>query len=270
MTRRRQLISAFIGLHLLAISVDALPPPGRWRALAAKTPDAPPADALASDPSAPAPSPPANAAPASSDAGNGWRVARRAADAYLKTLMLNQRWAMFSNPPRHDQYLRTRYYIRNGRGQVRIVTELVRPAHPENEVRLLRSYGASFVDKALDVALSEFYRHRSPALVRPDTRWSELPDDLAPAARYFSRRYASRARLDSSDRIIRTEVWAGTAPNPRLLDGPPPTFVARRAALEEYYDGPIEEAVRPGTVPPYHAIERQADIEWILEYFETA
>jgi hypothetical protein len=42
----------------------------------------------------------------------------------------------------------------------------------------------------------------------------------------------------------------------------------RAAALESYYDGPIEQRIDVAPDPPYHAGEHEADITWLLEYYE--
>jgi hypothetical protein len=151
-----------------------------------------------------------------------------------------------------------------------MATELVMPAHREDRIRLLQSFRDSYQDKAFEVAMDGFFRRRSAALVRPDTTSKDLPDDLAPIARYFSARF-SRTHLSSSERIVRTEVWIGTAPIPRTRsDRESHTLASRIAALRAYYEGPIETRRRIPPYPPYHSADDEADIRWLLEYFEEA
>ena len=43
---------------------------------------------------------------------------------------------------------------------------------------------------------------------------------------------------------------------------------ARMATLRRYYEGPVENRFRRPVHPAYHALEEEAGITWILEYFE--
>jgi hypothetical protein len=64
-------------------------------------------------------------------------------------------------------------------------------------------------------------------------------------------------------------VWVGTAPNKRPGEPVDAVGAARRqAALLEYLDGPVEDRIVVPPYPPYHGGEREADIGWVLEYFE--
>ena len=190
---------------------------------------------------------------------------------YLRLTGLGQSWAMFSNPPQYDEYVRTRYYVQPSNGRAYTVTELVSPALREDRIRLVESYRASYQDKAMAIALSAFYSNRKKALIAPETRPEQLPDDLAPIGRFFARKYAAHALDASGARIVRTEVWVGRAATPGL--GMPYDDASRRerlAALQTYYDGPVEERFRVPPYPPYHGGENEADIVWVLEYFEEA
>jgi hypothetical protein len=181
---------------------------------------------------------------------------------------------MFSNPPTVDQYLRIRYYVGTDApgasrpGASWAATELVLPAHREDRIRRIQSYRDSYRDKALAIALDEFFGRRDPHLIQRETRPSQLPDSLAPVGRFFARQF-QRQHLQSNERILRTEVWSGTSPNPRR--GAPadsPEHAARVAALRGYYEGPVEHRLRVPPYPPYHGTEKEADIVWVLEYFE--
>lgn len=191
--------------------------------------------------------------------------------AYLSVTGLAQEWAMFSNPPREDRYWRVRYYIQPTEGRRWIATELIGPAHREDQVRLARSFRASYQDKALELAFEQFVRRRQPGAIRPDTAPGELPDALAPIGRYFARRFAAANLSGTGGRIVRTEVWVGSAANKPV--GSPVEqqgLLERRVALLEYADGPIANRRRVPPYPPYHGVEQEADIEWVLEYFEES
>ena len=269
MTRRR-LVIAFVVWHLTAIVLGAIPPSSRL----SNFPDR---------------STPGTLGPAVDAVTLGLdRITRAAfvvprvllwlskplqplASRYLRATGLGQSWAMFSNPPQYDEYVRTRYYVQPPGGRAYMVTELVSPALREDRVRLVDSYRASYQDKAIAIALSSFYSKRKKALIAPETRPDQLPDDLAPIGRYFARRYAARALDDSDARIVRTEVWVGRAATPGLgMPRDEASYRERLAALQTYYDGPVEERFHVPPYPPYHGGENEADIVWVLEYFEEA
>jgi len=180
---------------------------------------------------------------------------------------MGQNWNMFSSPARWDRYTRVRYYVQPAGGRVWAATELVGPAHREDRVRGFQSFRDSYRDKDLNLSLTAFYNRRKPDMVRPDTRPEELPNDLAPIARYFARHFART--LQEGERIVRTEVWAGTALTPALGQPVDPAVMAERlAVLRDYYEGAVEQRVNVPPVPPYHAGETEADITWVLEYYE--
>jgi hypothetical protein len=189
---------------------------------------------------------------------------------YLAVTGLSQNWRMFSAPPQEHQYLRVRYYVGPNReisNPVWTATELVLPGHREDELRLFQAYRDSFRDKAITVALSRFHGARAD-LVRRDTASAELPDDLAPIGRYFARRFEKQA-LRPDERILRTEIWYGEAPMPpqgSTLDRASTDL--RLAVLREYYDGPVQDHLTRPAYPVYHKSEVEADINWVLEYFE--
>jgi hypothetical protein len=265
---RRRLAAAFVTWHLLAIALGALPPAERFNNFPKRTRDEAPSalvwtgtrilDGLA-----------AGVRPFVK--GVWWitRPVRPAVNWYLKLTGLGQSWAMFSNPPRVDQYARVRYYVRPPQGPEWTATELVMPANPEDEVRLFQSYRDSYRDKAIAIALDSFYRRRSRAAIAPGTQPNQLPNDLAPIGRYFARRFERRYLGDSGERIVRVEVWIGNARTSAL--GQPVDHAARAertAALQGYWEAPVEQRLRVPPYPPYHGHEREADVDWVLEYFE--
>jgi hypothetical protein len=198
------------------------------------------------------------------------RSAGRLARAYLSMTGLGQSWNMFSNPPRSDEYLRVRYYVGSGTTDVPrwMATELIMPTGREGEPRLLRAFWDSYRDKAFANALERFERDRPLSLIAPNTPWRSLPDALAPITRYFGRRFAARS-LHPDERLVRIEAWYGRALNPE--PGVPADAAARgerMAVLLAYYDGPVENRFKLPPYPPYYAVEEEADIHWLLEYFE--
>jgi hypothetical protein len=201
----------------------------------------------------------------------GTALVRPATDAYLQLTGQVQPWNMFSNPARFDEYLRVRYYI--GRDRARpawMATELVMPTGREDRVRLAGAYRDSYEDKAYAVALERFYQKRPARLIAPHTSSKDLPADLAPVARYHARRFAASA-LGAGERILRVEVWHGVAPTPEPgRSGNERGRLARTTALLEYYEGPVEVRFNVPLIPPYHAVDHDGDLEWLLEYFEES
>lgn len=263
-------VSALVTWHLAAISCAAFPPADRFTDARAR---------LLPNPGGA----PRSAAAQAIDGGlrallPALRAAAHVADwtrpvfrRYHSLTGTWQNWSMFGDPPRSDRYMRVRYYVRPERGaRVWMATELIWPAHREDRVRLLQSFQDSFRDKALDISLDRFREHRDASLIQPSTRSDQLPDDLAPAARYFARRFSrSQSLAARGESIVRIEVWVGTARNHPPGESPDPTvYAARIAALQFYYEGPVEQRFGVPRYPPYHGAEREADIEWVLEYFE--
>jgi hypothetical protein len=193
---------------------------------------------------------------------------RPAVSFYMRLTGLAQNWAMFSNPPTTAQYMRLRYYVQPSNGRTWVATELVLPANREDRVRIVQSFRDSYRDKALAIASGRFYERRNQALVAPETRPEQLPNDLAPVLRYFAREFA-RTRLSPEDAIVRAELWMGNAPIAPLGTAPDASMRLERAVvLQSYYDGPVVQRLRIPDYPPYHGVDREADISWVLEYYE--
>lgn len=268
MSRARWAVSLFIAWHLAAIVLGALPPPGRLAPVQIRRP----ATDTVSERLVEA----LDTVAATLVSGEAalWRVlapVRVPAAAYLRVAGLSQPWGMFSDPPKFDQYVRVRYFVRPPRGPLWAATELVMPAHHEDDVRLVRSFRDSSRDKAMTIAAENFLRRLARRAIGPETKTAALPDDLAPVARTFAHAF-QRGRLRSGGgTLVRTEVWLGTAPTP--APGTPVDDTmreARRALLHRYYEGVVEQHVAVPPIPPYHALDREGDIEWILEYFEAS
>jgi hypothetical protein len=202
------------------------------------------------------------------------RPVRFVVDQYLGALRLGTRWSMFATPPVVDQYVKVRYYV--GTSQIAGViprvtwtaTELVLPAHREDQVRGLQSFRDSSEDKALAVALDDFHRKLNEYFDRTGHLPRELPDDLEPIARYFGRRFA-REHLSTGEHLLRTEVWYGEVKNPvRGVALDTAVVDARLAALRRYYGGPVRGPASSYGTLAYGDSEKEADIEWTLKYFE--
>jgi hypothetical protein len=272
MSTGRWLLSLFFVWHLVAIALGSVASPGA--VLPVGPPRHPDNDRIAAVLTPPLDRIAATLAPVPAALSRAAGPLQRLSERYLEMTGTAPSWKMFSNPPEVHQYLRVRYYVSargaDGAGGAATwtATELVLPAHREDEIRWFRAYWAAFRDKALTSALQRFHLNRSDRLVRPETTSTELPDDLAPVARYFARRFERRA-LRVDEHITRTEVWYGVAPmappavaiDRRLLE-------ARRAVLRRYYQGPVEDHFGPPAHPPYHGTESEADIQWVLEYLE--
>jgi hypothetical protein len=263
----RTALSILLAWHVLAITIAAIPAPDTLETRAS-APDLERESAFLN----------AAASLLQSSAAWLWRAAgplRSGANLWVRMTGLTQQWNMFSVPPQSDEYLRLRYFVESrpadGAGVQRVATELVMPAVREDRVRLAAGFRGAYRDKLVSAAVTRFRAKRDRRLIAPDTRPQALPDDLAPIARYFARQFAERS-LGPSERVVRVEVWHGTAPNP------PPgerndletseAYATRLSALQDYYAGPVETRTVVSRYSPYHALEREADIRWLLEYFE--
>jgi hypothetical protein len=274
MSRHRWVISLLLVLHLGALAFGAVPVP---QSLAARFES--PEDPADTDPIATRLKPVLDAAAAalshtSLAIWNATHPISMIASVYLKALGLGQQWTMFGLPPRQDEYVRLRYYVATRDVPDRAApswsaTELVYPATREDQVRLIRSFWYTSRDVSIFKSLSAFVtRLKAETDIRPDTRSSELPDNLVPIARYFARRF-QRNHLTAQERILRTDVWYGTAATPpRGSQMEPGARDARLEILRTYYEGPIENHLPAPDYPPYFAVEREGDISWVLHYFE--
>lgn len=265
MSTGRWLLSVFFAWHVIAIGLGSLASPG----------GVPPVDSPRhpdNDPIAAALTPSldrvAATIPEPAALARAAGPLQRLTDRYLAMTGTAQSWRMFSNPPDVHQYLRVRYYVAGAAplgAPTWTATELVLPAHREDQTRWLGAYWASFRDKALTSALQRFHMNRDDRRLAPASTSADLPDDLAPVARYFSRRFERRT-LGVGERVVRTEVWYGVAAmTPPGVAVDPSTVEARLAVLRRYYQGPVSG---PPMNSLYHSTESEADIQWLLEYFE--
>jgi len=275
MSRNRLTLSAFLAWHVFALVLGDIPFPGI---------DPLPPVALSrhvsDDPIAATVAPALDAAveplaPRLASVLYALRPIRRVVDAYLGTLHLTQRWGMFASPPVVDQYVKVKYYV--GSNFIpgvppRITwtaTELVLPAHREDRIRALQSFRDSSRDKALAIALDDFHGKLAAYVDRQGRLPRVLPDDLAPIGHYFGRRF-ERAYLKPGERLLRTEVWSGEVPNPvRGVAMNPALVEARLAVLRTYYSGPVRGPTSSYGTLAYGSLENEADITWMLKYFEN-
>jgi hypothetical protein len=173
---------------------------------------------------------------------------------------------MFWRPPRADRYVRVRYFVRSAIGREWASTELVMPGHREDEIRVLKSYWDKHRDKAMLTAFEGYRRRRARRLEGPEAVTPDNVEYLTPIARFFSRRFA--AMLAPDERLIRVEVWYGTAPNRAPGQASSPVTGLRSELLRGYFEGPVERFVGIPAHAPYGAGEREADISWRMEYAE--
>jgi hypothetical protein len=271
MSAKRFVLSLFFTWHIVAIGLGSLASPGAVGTVG--PPRHPQNDALAAFVTPRLDTFAAAVAPLAKAYDHTPLIVRQLSANYLELVGVSQSWKMFSNPPMVHQYLRVRYYVGSAGANDHArpswtATELVLPAHREDQVRIVRGYWDAFRDKAMTSALARFHAARPTTLIRPDTKSAELPDHLAPIVRYFRRRFEETA-LRPDERVLRAEIWYGTAPMPPAGDRDEPgRLETRYSALQGYFEGPVENHFGRPEFPPYHAGQREADINWVLEYFE--
>ena len=183
---------------------------------------------------------------------------RRFTQLYIN-LGLYQRWLMFTAPVTQDQYIRIDLYTTASSGELVRIQKLVLPTSREDRVRLLHD----FQDKAtvgLWTAFNDANASKSP----------DAPghDDMTLFVRFFKTDFRNQY-LSSEDRIVRTEVWFGSAPILPPGGARTEDLVRERlSALPSYYGA--------GRRTPFHSTyqylgsqQREADITWTLAYFEN-
>ena len=184
----RWFLSLLLAWHVVAIAVAAMPPPDRLNAIG-------PARQVEGNALQRSLTPVLDRAALSYWHAHAtiWQSLARlrpAATRYARALGLRHDWNMFANPGRHDQYVRIRYFVESAPGSpLRITEELIFPAHPEYEPRLLASYGVKHRDKAIDSAMENFHEGTSRLARRRGASAAEQPDDLSPVLRYFVRQF---------------------------------------------------------------------------------
>ena len=137
---------------------------------------------------------------------------------------------------------------------------MVLPVGRDDRVRI----GHDFRDKAIVNLMSAFIDdQRKPGAA------TQHPDGFEPLVRYFTNRYRSR-ELSAGERILRTEVWWGSAlippPGQSLPQG---MREARLDALTRLYGGPSRSMLGLSVQHARGDLEHDADITWKLEFVDT-
>jgi hypothetical protein len=258
MPSSRWLVSLLIVYHLTALTVAAIPPPQR---LESRARDARPQGAVARwltpllDQMAGAV---ARAEPtihaALQPVGNVTAPYVRAG--------LTQRWNMFTSPSAGDRYVRLRYYVGSPppvAGDV--FQELILPV-PRTEPRWY--FKGKAIRNSLEAFQNDQARRAANLAERSERRGAALSHELSSVVRYYRNRFEQAHDL----RVLRTELWYTKAPSPPRGDTRPSAVLRERLdALDRYRlgavsIGPGSTYTRPGTV------DREADLEWVLEYIE--
>jgi hypothetical protein len=264
MSRRQFLISILLVWHLVAVTAAVIPASGKVQAPTPVEPD--PNNRLA-----------IRLAPLLDAAARGSfasletlrRVvspARAITTPYLNVLGFDEYWTMFSNPPKIDQYVRVRYFIRgSGTRRLRTVTELLFPASPEYDVRTLQSFRGSYQDRVVNTMLERYHaEEQNRPSATQESPGGESP--YLPLANYFADRFA-RSRISPGEVIERVEVWHGVAPATppgAIAQTPPP----RLDLLRDYHAG-LVDSLGPADPVPLSATEREADIAWTAEFIQV-
>jgi hypothetical protein len=194
-----------------------------------------------------------------------WSAPARALTYPYREAGLRQKWDMFAAPKAADQYVRLDHLVVDRvAGRRRIVSELVLPAQPDDQLRLRHD----FRDKAIINALDAFLLRTARTGQRSGPARDAARNDLGPVVRYFSSRLRDRLR-PGDETIARTELWYGRAPIP------PPgqalaaeTRDARAQALRAYASERTSSAAADPDARPIGTDQRDADIVWTLEYVE--
>lgn len=264
MSEFRRLASILILFHVTAVAVATIPAPGEVNAIdPARRTDA-------SDPIA------VRLAPALDRAAvvvfaiqrtlhGVLRPVRRVTQLYAGGAV-HQRWRMFANPPTDDRFIRLDYYVETSpeAGSLRVSSEVVLPVGPEESLRYFRGKA---IRNALDTYLRKEYSHLGIALERGEQPDPRLFMELVPLVSYFAARYADR-HLTPPARIVRTELWYGSAPIPPPGQRSSETALAeRQKQLTAYEQRPPRTASRL-VLKARGAVEQEAGIRWRLEHIE--
>jgi hypothetical protein len=251
----RAILSALIVLHLVAITIRAIPSPDR---LSFDAPRHPPSNIIAR-----------TLTPIADTAHDGLRRVHpfiyrlsdsmRALTTPYRFVALSQNWRMFAEPGPENEYIRLRYYLTSSPlDRVDVVQELVFPAQREDRLRLTHA----FRDKAFLNAFAAF----------SDARNRSIPDagatHLGPVTRYYGGRYLAR-HPDEKRPIVRTELWRGlasiTPPGQRLSEQ---MVEARLAVLRGYHEGKPPVGRSDPRLLRVGSREREADISWHLAFID--
>jgi hypothetical protein len=168
---------------------------------------------------------------------------------------------MFSNPGTDDRYMRVDYYYAGAgsASDVMVVRELVFPADDETGVRFIHR----FRDKAIFNAAEAYFLRRDRIETR-ESPSSDAREALLPVAQHFTRQFRL-SHLTEGSRMIRTEIWYGSAPIPFPGKEPPDRdLLMRLTALDRYRDATVPPQRGALAPPAIGATQREADITWML------
>jgi hypothetical protein len=257
MAGRTRFLSALLLFHAIAIGVDAIPSPD---GLIAVKPEVrhPANDAVA-----------ARLTPLFDRAAieiarlepmiySALEPLRKVTRPYINA-GLRQGWTMFTEIEAADHYMRLDYYVASaGSTTPQRIQELVLPVGRDDRIRI----GHDFRDKAIVNLMVAFFDDQSKPGSAP-----EHPDGFRPLVRYFTSRYRSR-ELSDGERIVRTEVWWGSALIPPPGQSLPGTREARLDALTRLYGGPVPSVLGLSSPHAPGDQEQDADITWKLEFVD--
>jgi hypothetical protein len=187
---------------------------------------------------------------------------------YSEAGLGGQQWNMFSTPYTVDKYVRLDYYVVRDADPLRprLLRELALPADDEARVRLLHQ----FRDKVMLNTLDNYFKEVAAASASGgepfEPEAARRLRGLEPIVRYFASRLVRTLR--PGERLVRTELWNGEAPIPPPDQGWEREMrTVRLAALAPFRQGPAPVAASEVTrYQQRGAMEREADIRWLLVY----
>ena len=269
MTGSQRLVSAFIVFHVVALSVGATPSPAELPEPGGTSRSLP---GLRGVVTTVLDSAVATLRPFHAFLYDALAPVRPAARLYLGATGQYERWNMFSRPVQADMYVHLRYYVAAPASRrLRADRELVFPAHPPGRPRVLAGFADSFTDKAIDLSLQSFETRldRARRAGHDDEEALALAGrELAPLMRFFARRYADRA-LPPGGRLVRVELWRGSAPMAPLGQAWSPDRIHRRYEALDAYDAATYGGLVAGHPLPPGTLAEDADIRWQLLAAET-
>lgn len=284
MSASERAISAFLVFHLIAIVTAAVarPPEERIRSDAA---------AVSHGALSRAVTPTLNAVAAWERRAADWLwqtsgPLRAVTTTYTHTFGLGQKWGMFSNVPPYAEYLRLTFVIErareDGAARTRIVHQLIYPAWRLDQFRGVEGFRASYRNKAIEQVFLTFVRSTRDEWPGPRGSQRFVRSELAPAGSdglplsfaALTREYRNQYRegyLKAGEKIVRTEVWRGEAPNrPAGEPGDERTLQSREATLDQFLEGPVTCLLCVADRPDPGARDKEVDILWVLYYVERS
>ncbi|MGQ0736394.1 MAG: hypothetical protein ACT4QD_22415 [Acidobacteriota bacterium] len=182
-----------------------------------------------------------------------------------------QQWSMFTLPFTDDLYLRIDHYATDDSlpGSQRLFRGLLLPADHEEELKLLHAPRDKAVMTTVEIALDRTAGRDQVADTpfESDEYRARAVRMFAPLARYS--REEARPLLAGHARVVRSEVWWGTAPiPPRGQWISEDVLAARLAAIAPYRDALREMPITASVSTRLGATRREADLTWTLLYID--